>query len=157
MAEGLRLRGVKELRASLNKIEATGDAATAAAVQAIAAAGVTRVRSRLRGRPRWNHRGRSTRTGEEVNLEGPTHLGRSGGPGKFTGSLYRGVGKVKKPKRTALGYEGGFGIGGGVRNLYKAKLERTYPFFGPALDGLEPKAAALWDKAWTRVVNRRGW
>ena len=64
---------------------------------------------------------------------------------------------MKKPRTAGDGaYRGAVWIGkGGVRNLYKWRLEREYPYFEPAIEGMEPKVAPLWEKTWKRVIDRR--
>lgn len=148
--------GFDEARAELRRIDRDGRAATSAAVRAVQNLGKSRVRSRLRGKPRWGHRGASSRTGAEVNL-GFVSNPRSGGPGRFTGMLSSGVSGMKKPRAAGDGaYRGAVWVGkGGVRNLYKWRLEREYPYFEPAIKGMEPKVTPVWEKAWKRVIDRR--
>lgn len=148
--------GFDEARAELKKIDRDGRAATKSAVRAVQNLGKSRVRSRLRGQPRWGHRGASSRTGPEVNL-GFTFNPRSGGPGRFTGQLSSGVSGMKQPRSAGDGaFRGAVWVGkGGVRNLYKWRLEQEYPYFEPAIKGMEPKVAQVWEKAWKRVIDRR--
>lgn len=149
-------RGVDELKAELAAVNRDGNAATLAAIKASSALVKRRVRSRLRGKPRWTHRGASSRTGAAVDLDGPRNTPRSGGPGRFTGSLYRGVGAVRRPRGVAGVYQGGVGVGGGVRNLYKAKDEAAFPYFRPAVKASEAQIGAVWNAAWRKVIAKRG-
>jgi hypothetical protein len=152
------LEGVEAAKKDLKRFEADGAAATVASVRAVQNLAKARVRSRLRGKPRWSHRGASSRTGAAVNLGGPAHSPRSGSPGRFTGQLSTGVSGMKRPRlRMAGEVEGAVWMGkGSVRNLYKWKLEEQHPYFEPAVRGMEPLVAAVWEKAWRRVIERRG-
>jgi hypothetical protein len=113
------------------------------------------VKRQIRGRPRWDHRGASSRTGGAVNLHlSPPHVSRSGGPGRLTGVLARGVGGVRKPKPApGGGFQGGVGVGGGVRNLYKKRTEAKFPYFAPGVKKAEPKMAAVWEAAWAKATT----
>jgi len=147
--------GVKEFEAAIVAQNERVNAATLAALKANQNLIKRNVRSRLRGKPRWNHRGKSRRTGPEVNIDtGKGHTPRSGGPGKFTGKLYRGVGGVRKPKWNGVYWEGGVGVGGGVRNLYKKRVEAQFPYFKPAVEKSEAAVEATWAKAWGRAMSK---
>ena len=150
-----RFRGVTEVTEALRRVERNADKATVAAVRATQNVVKRKVRANLRNPPRWNHRGASSRTGDAVDLPGsPYHSARDGGPGRFTGTLYRGVGGVRRPRNVAGKVYGGVGIGGGVRNLYKGRTEQRYPYFAPATAGAEAEAAKIWEQAWTKVVDQ---
>ncbi|MEY9864171.1 hypothetical protein ABH935_009825 [Catenulispora sp. GAS73] len=149
-----RFRGLAEVTEALRRVEANGDKATVAAIRSTQNLLKRKVRANLRNPPRWNHRGASSRTGDAVNLPGsPYRSARSGGPGRFTGTLYKGVGGVRKPRTVAGKVYGGVGVGGGVRNLYKGRTEQRFPYFAPGVSGAEAEVAQIWEQAWTKVVN----
>lgn len=151
-------RGIHEAKTELRKMDVKADAAAVAGLKAIQSYGVKMVRSKLRGRPRWDIRGRSRIWSEPVNLGlyGASHNNpRAGAPGRFTGVLAKSVGQVKRPKRTALGtYKGGVGIGGMANNPRKGKLERDFPFFAPAMKQVETAALPMWEKAVRKSIER---
>jgi hypothetical protein len=151
----VRVHGVREAQGALVAMDKRIDVATVKALKASQQLVKTSVRSGLRGRPRWDHRGRSTRTGDAVNLDlSPHHVSKSGGPGRLTGTLSRGVGGVRTPKPIpGGGFAGGVGVGGGVRNLYKKRLEATYPYFKPGVRKAEPKITAVWNVAWAKATR----
>lgn len=151
----VRVRGVRETETALKAMDRRIDLATLKALKASQQLAKKTVRSGLRGRPRWDHRGASPRTGSAVNLNlSPHHVKKSGGPGRLTGTLSRGVGGVRKPKPLpGGGFAGGVGVGGGVRNLYKKRLEGQYPYFKPGLRKAEPKITAIWDGAWAKATR----
>lgn len=149
-------RGIDQAQKELARIDRDGRAATVGAVRAVQNLAKSRVRSRLRGKPRWSHRGASSRTGPEVNLDGPKNSPRSGGPGRFTGQLASGVSGMKRPRTGVEGVRGAVWMGkGGVRNLYKWRLEKDHPYFAPAVKAMEPQVAPIWEKAWKKVIDRR--
>lgn len=155
---GATVEGARSLKDALMGIADDGDAATLAAVKASANLMKSRVRSRLRGKPRWSHRGASSRTGAAVDLGGPAHSPRSGGPGRFTGQLAQSVRSSRRPRRTAEGYDTAVFMGGRktpVTNLYKGRQEKKYPYFAPGIKTAEPQIAVVWEKAWKRVIDRR--
>lgn len=148
-------RGIEEAKKELARIDKDGRIATVAAVRAVQNLAKSRVRSRLRGKPRWGHRGASSRTGAAVDLF-PGSSPRSGGPGRFTGMLASGVSGMKRPRSLAGTTKGAVWMGkGGVRNLYKWQQEEAFPYFAPAMKAMEPLVAPVWEKAWKRVIDRR--
>lgn len=155
MAEiGMRFEGLEELFAGLERMSRDIDTATVAALKATQSLAKASVKSGMRGAPRWDHRGASQRTGPGVSLHrNPRHLPRSGGPGKLTGTLQRGVGGVRRPRKTPEGFSGGVGVGGGVRNLYKRGTEGRFPYLEPGIRKAEPAMGAVWTKAWGRAVR----
>lgn len=157
MADGITVvvRGTKAVRRDLTRLDRQIDLATVRALKATQALAKKSIRSGMRGRPRWDHRGASARTGAAVNLNlTPHHISKGGGPGKLTGKLVRGVGGVRKPKPLpGGGFQGGVGVGGGVRNLYKKRLEGTYPYVRPGVRKAEPKMAAVWEAQWRRATS----
>lgn len=149
------VRGVKEAEAALIAMDRRIDLATIRSLKATQQLAKTSIRSGLRGRPRWDHRGASERTGGAVNLHlTPHHRAKGGGPGRLTGTLNKGVGGVKKPKPLpGGGFQGGVGVGGGVRNLYKKRLEGQYPYVRPGIRKAEPKMSAVWNAGWAKATR----
>ncbi|MET7982519.1 hypothetical protein [Streptomyces sp. NPDC005281] len=149
-----RVTGLRELDGALELMRRDVDLATIRALKATQALAKKSVRANLRGRPRWDHRGKSSRTGATVKLNlSPHHATKGGGPGRLTGTLSRGVGGVRRPRRTLAGYQGGVGVGGGVRNLYKKRNEGLYPYFAPGIRRAEPLMSKVWFEAWGRAVR----
>lgn len=154
MADSFRIYGLRELEAGLDRMERDIDRGTVAALKATQNLAKRSIRSGMRGRPRWDHRGASSRTGDAVSLNlTPHHSARSGGPGRLTGTLYRGVGGVRKPRKTLQGFEGGVGVGGGVRNLYKKRTEGKFPYVKPGVDKVERQFPDIWMKAWNKATH----
>lgn len=152
----VRVRGISRVQADLRLMNREIDLATIKALKATQALAKKSIRSGLRGRPRWDHRGASTRTGEAIKLNlSPHHVTKSGGPGRLTGTLSKGVGGVRRPKpMPGGGFAGGVGVGKGVRNLYKKRLESDYPYFQPGVRKAEPKMAAVWQAAYLKATAR---
>ncbi len=150
------VKGGAEVRSELRKIDLKVDLATLAALKKMQSVAKKNIRSRLRGRPRWDRRGASGRTGAEVNLNLSPHMVRKGGgPGRLTGTLSRGVGGVKKPKPIpGGGFKGGVGVGIRVTNLYKRQLEEKYPYFYPAIKKTELEAGPIWEAAYSKAIHR---
>jgi len=154
---GVTIKGLREAQAELKQIAHEGDDATKAAVNAAGALVARSIKSRMRGKPRWNHRGASKRTGPEVNTGGPAHSPRGGGPGKFTGTLASGVRKSRRPRPAPGGFSGAVIMGSKdtkIRNLYKGRTEENFPFWAPGVAAATPKVEAVWEKAWTRVIDK---
>lgn len=151
------MKGVDEIEAALSEMVAATDAATYAAMRAASQVAKTQVKQGMRGRPRWDRRGASSRTGPEVNLNlSPHHVSKAGGPGKLTGYMRGAVGVVKKPKKLGTAYHGGIGVGGGrtpTTNLYKAKVNAKYPYLQPGVTKAEPKMAVAWKRAWAKATE----
>ncbi len=152
------VRGVKQAEASLMRMDRQIDLATLKALKACQ--GLTRkaIKSGLRGRPRWDHRGRSSRTGATVNLNlNPHRVSKAGGPGKLTGSLARSIRSDKRPRPLpGGGFNGAVFAGGkgGPQNLYKGRLEGNFPYFKPGVDKATPGMAAIWTAAWGRATSK---
>lgn len=154
MAESFRIYGLRELNAGLDRMERDIDRATVAALKATQNLAKKSIRSGMRGRPRWDHRGASSRTGGSINLNlTPHHSPRGGGPGRLTGTLARGVGGVRRPRKTLSGFQGGVGVGGGVRNLYKKINEGKFPYVKPGVDKVERKFPEIWMEAWNKATH----
>jgi hypothetical protein len=149
---------VREAQAALAAMDKRVDLATAAATKKASGRVVTSIKAQMRGRPRWDRRGRSSRTGEEVNLNlNPHHVTKGGGPGKLTGSLSRSIRKSRKPRKTAEGYSVAVlaGGAGGPQNLYKGKVEATQPYFKPGVNKAVPKLPAVWEAAWAKATQTK--
>lgn len=152
---GVVVKGGAKVRRELTLMDLRVDAATRAALKTMQGAAKKNVRSRMRGRPRWDHRGASSRTGAAVDLNlSPHHVRRSGGPGRLTGQLSRHVGGARI-HQIGREFHGGVGVGGGVTNLYRGKVEAAYPFFGPGVKATEAKAEALWEAAWAKATKTK--
>ncbi|MFI2184620.1 hypothetical protein [Streptomyces sioyaensis] len=157
MGEGITVivRGTKEARTAVVAMDRRIDLATIKALRSTQNLAKRSIRSGMRGRPRWDHRGKSARTGDTVRLGlSPHHTTKGGGPGRLTGKLIKGVGGVRKPKPIpGGGFQGGVGVGGGVRNLYKKRTEGKYPYVRPGIRKAEPKMAAVWQASWGRATK----
>jgi hypothetical protein len=132
------------------------DLATLAALKKSQQAAKTAVRSGMRGRARWDHRG-AGKSGVAVNLKlNPPHVAKSGGPGQLTGHLRRAVGSVKRPKKVEGGWSGGVGAGGreSSTNVYRAKVEGAYPYMKPGVEKVKPKIPAIYHAAWLKATQK---
>lgn len=146
--------------AELSLIQKRVDIGTAAGVRKVQAVTKRSIKAQMRGRPRWDQRGKSKRTGPEVKLGlTPHHVSKGGGPGKLSGALSNSIRSSKKPRPVAGG-EGFSGVvfsGGasGPQNLYKKKVEATAPYFKPGLEKAKPKMPIVWHEAWAKAMNPR--
>lgn len=156
-AMSMIMTGVRETTTELGAIPDRANRAVATAIRKVERKIVTSVRKQMGGTPRWNHRGRSRVYSQPVNLGGPEHAPRGGGPGVFTGKLRRGVGGSRP---TTLGHTttAWVGIGGAKmqeNNLKKGRLEQRYPFFEPGV-----KAAGdllpIYEAELAAALKRRG-
>ncbi|PJM98133.1 hypothetical protein CG740_37250 [Streptomyces sp. CB01201] len=154
---GIVVRGAKDCEAALTAMDARINVATLKALKASQTAAKAAVKSAMRGRPRWDHRGKSKRTGPDVSLHlTPHHVSKGGGPGKLTGRLYGAVGVVKRPKPLPEGgFKGGVGCGGkdSVTNNYRTVIEAQYPYMKPGIKKAEPKMAVVWQAAWAKAIR----
>lgn len=154
---GVRV-SAREAQAALAAMDKRVDLATAAATKKASAKVVTTIKAQMRGRPRWDRRGRSDRTGAEVNLNlNPHRVTKAGGPGKLTGALSKSIRKSKKPRKTAEGYSVAVlsGSYGGPQNLYKGRVEANQPYFKPGVEKATPKLPAVWEAAWAKATQTR--
>lgn len=154
---GVLIEGTKECRAALSAMDKQVEVATAAATKKIGALAKRTVKQQMRGRPRWDRRGASSRTGPEVNLHlSPHHVSKGGGPGKLTGSLSRAVKVSRKPRITAEGASVAVFMGGSqtVANNYKAKIESEYPYFNPGISKAKLKMPAIYEAAWAKAISK---
>jgi len=150
------IKGAKRVVKETEEIEARVDKATWFAVKENQRILKLAIRRRLRGAPRWNQRG-AIGQAPAVKVAGPRHAPRSGGPGRMSGILYKGVGGKKRPLMRPGGVVvGGVGIGGAINNFKKGKLEEQFPFFKPAVEETEPKMAKGYEKGWNKAVNKMG-
>ena len=146
----------EDLHAALDTMSKRIDVATVSALKASQNLAKKSIRSRMRGRPRWDQRGKSRVYDKSVNLNlSPHHVSKGGGPGKFTGHLGRAVGSVKKPMKVPGGYKGGVGVGGPMSstNLYRALTEEKYPYFKPGVEKASKGMEAVWTKAWDKSIR----
>ncbi|MFJ8437677.1 hypothetical protein [Kitasatospora griseola] len=159
MAEGIgvSVRGVREAQAAVVAMDKRIDLATLKALKAVQGVTKSAIKSGLRGRPRWDHRGKSSRTGSTVNLGlTPHHVTKSGGPGRLTGSLSKAIRSDKRPRPVPGGGWNGVvlaGSKGGPQNLYKGQLEATYPYFKPGVNKAMPKIEGIWVAAWKKATS----
>lgn len=148
---------VGKAEAALTAIDRKVDLATTAALKKVTAQAAASVRSGMRGRPRWDRRGKSQRTGPEVNLNlSPHHVKKNGGPGRLSGSLSRYVKKSRNPRVEARGQTAVVFVGGSrtAVNLYKGLTEGRYPYFAPGIKKAEKKMPAVWSAAWAKATNK---
>jgi hypothetical protein len=145
-----------DLHAALDAVSRRIDVATVSALKATQNLAKKNIRSKMRGRPRWDQRGKSRVYTTSVNLNlTPHHVSKGGGPGKFTGHLSRAVGGVKKPKKTLGGFKGGVGVGGtrSTTNMYRGKVEGKYPYFKPGVESASKGMEAIWMKSWDKAIR----
>ncbi|MFJ2399861.1 hypothetical protein ACIOUE_01055 [Streptomyces xanthochromogenes] len=152
---GAVVRGTKEGIAAITAMDKRLELASLKALKASQSAAKSSIKAKMRGRPRWDHRGKSSRTGASVRLNlSPHHVSKSGGPGRLTGRLSGGIGGVRRPKPLPEGgFQGGVGAGGKLQNLYKRQVEDKYPYIKPGVRAAEPKMAVAWEAAWARAIR----
>lgn len=151
------VRGTREVRTALDAMDRRIDRATIAALKASQNLAKKTIKSGMRGRPRWDHRGRTGVGGAPVSLHlNPHHVRKGGGPGRLTGTLSRAVGGVRRPRRTPDGFSGGVGVGGreSLAVIYRAEVEARYPYMRPGLDKARAGMPVIWQRAWGRAINR---
>lgn len=157
---GALIEGAKAAELELAAMDKRVDAATIASLKKVQSLTAARVRSRLRGRPRWSHRGHGSGTWAFVpgfdTGGGKSHISRSGGPGRFTGTLNGAVKSSRKPRLKGFGtYSAVVFVGSKnakIANIYKSKLEGKYPYFKPGVKSAEPKMPAVWNAAWAKAT-----
>jgi hypothetical protein len=150
--------GFRECELEIEAIDKRVDLATAAAIKKVQSLTRTSIKGQMKGQPRWDHRGKSQRTGPGIKLEGrPRHSPRSGGPGKLSGALTSSIRASKKPRKAVGGYSGVVmsGGAGGPQNLYKRKVEGIAPYFKPGVDKATPKMPLVWNAAWAKATNTK--
>jgi hypothetical protein len=155
---GASVSGTKELNAVIRKVQRKVDVGTKYALKKVQGVAKTSIKSRMRGRPRWDHRGASSNTGQGVNLMlNPKVVKKSGGPGKLTGDLARSIRGSKVPRSAGPGAYSAVVMSGGQKgyqNNYKGATEAKYPFFAPGIKNAEPKMPAIWEAAWAKASAR---
>ena len=140
--------GVKEFNSATQEIEGRVDRATMNSLKTVQNKMKTAIRANLRGNPRWTQKGNNKITGANFQVSGTTgqhNFPRSGGPGRMTGVLYKGVGSVKKPQEVNGYFSGGVGIGAPPNNVKKRMLEAKYPYFAPAIAKVEPEVSKIYE------------
>ncbi len=157
MADGIGavIKGVKECEAALAAIDKRVTVATASATKKVGQLARRSIKAKMRGRPRWDRRGKSSRTGPEVNLNlSPHHVTKSGGPGKLSGSLGRAVKMSRKPRAEVEGFSVAVFMGGSKTpaNMYKGKTEAKFPYFTPGINTAKPKMPAIYEAAWAKAT-----
>jgi hypothetical protein len=153
----VRVRGVREVEGALQAMDKRIDLATLKALRASQQLAKASIKSGMRGRPRWDHRGRTGKGGAPVSLNlSPHHVTKGGGPGRLTGALSGAVGGVRRPKPLpGGGFAGGVGVGGrrSIAVIYRGEVEARYPYFRPGLRKAEPKMTAVWNTAWAKATR----
>ncbi|MFC1410513.1 hypothetical protein ACEZCY_14740 [Streptacidiphilus sp. N1-12] len=155
---GMRVEGTRDLGVALTAMQRRIDLATVKALKKSQSLTRNAIRGRMRARPRWDHRGASRRTGPAVSLDlTPHHVSRRGGPGKLSGALAASIRSSKRPrvKGQALSAVVMSGGAGGPQNLYKARIEGSYPYFRPGAQAAEKKIAPVWAEEWYAAVLGR--
>lgn len=119
------------------------------------------VKSRMRGRPRWAHRG-AWNGRPAVNVDVPKRkrkLGHGNSPGQFSGDLARAVVASKKARRKVNGTASAVAFVSAKKqpaiNAYKGQIERDFPYFKPGVDRTVPKIPALYEAAWAKATKKR--
>lgn len=156
------IHGVRAAQAELTAMDKRVDAATIAALKKVQSLARARIRSRLRGRARWNHRGQATQgpwtfvPGFDLPGSRTVHISRAGGPGRFTGTLNSDVKASRKPRREGKGTYTAVVMMGSktspIANVYKRRLEAKYPYFAPGVNSAEPLMPAVWEAAWAKAI-----
>ena len=156
--------GVNDFNSVTKDIELKTAQATIAGIKANQNKIKTAIRANLRGAPRWTQRGKSKVYDSNFQAEGTTgqhNSPRSGGPGRMTGVLYKGVGGVRKPKEVNGTWFGGVGIGSSygimkTNNFKKGTLEAKFPYFKPAVEKVLPVIAETYAAGWDKAISRMG-
>ncbi|AUG78098.1 hypothetical protein CFP65_3298 [Kitasatospora sp. MMS16-BH015] len=153
---GSRVSGVREIGEALTRMERRVDAATIKALKASQRVTRTAIKGRMRGRPRWGHRGASARTGANVTVDRTQgRITRAGGPGKLSGALLASIRSSKQPRRKgdALSAAVMSGGAGGPQNLYKKHVEARFPYFKTGAEAAEKKLPKIWEDLWRDAVH----
>ena len=147
--------GVKNFTAGVRELDSNVNLATIRALKLSQGQIKRAVKKNMEGAPRYNSHGANRVTGAAFKLEGaPTHAARSGPVGKLTGTLQRGVGGVKRPKKIRGIWFGGVGVGNKVNNVKKNVWEQKYPYFRPAVEKTEPRLGSNFEKSWGRAASK---
>lgn len=148
----------RSTQAALRRMDKRVGVATASATKKAGTKMVSTVKSGMRGRPRWDRRGKSSRTGPEVNLNlNPHTVHKGGGPGKLSGALSKSIRKSRKPRKKAGGYSIAVmsGGAGGPQNLYKRRVEANQPYFAKGIKKAEPKIPPIFEAAWAKATETK--
>jgi len=146
--------------AELVLIEKRVDVATGLAAKTAAQRAKTSVKSQMRGRPRWSHRGKWAGR-EQLNIPGPTRkvrAGGGGGPGKFSGQLMKSIRSSKKPRVVAGGASAALFASSKYNkaiNAYASKTEARFPYFEPGVKKFLPKVPTIFEAAWGKATRTR--
>lgn len=146
----------EETLAALTRLDRQIDPTTIKAIKKSQRVARTAIRGRMRSRPRWDQRGRSRRTGEEVNLHlSPHHVRKNSGPGKLSGALVSSIRSSKTPRKRGYQISGAVMSGsyGGPQNLYKKHVEAKYPYFAPGVKNAEKKLPPIWDGELDKMIK----
>lgn len=152
------IRGGREAQAELALMERRVDVASAVAIRKVTQMTKARIKGGMRGRPRWDRRGASSRTGPVVDLDlTPHHVTRNGGPGKLSGALIKSIRSSRRPRRVVGGFSAVVlsGGAGGPQNLYKRRIEARAPYFASGVKRATPKLPAIWDAAWAKATKTK--
>lgn len=148
----------RRTQAALSAMDKRVGVFTASATKQAGSKIASTVKSGMRGRPRWDRRGKSSRTGPEVNLNlSPHHVTKGGGPGQLSGSLRKSIRKSRKVRKEAGGYSIAVmsGGAGGPQNLYKRRVEAKQPYFAKGVKKAEPKIPPIFEAAWAKATKTK--
>lgn len=154
------VHGVEDAIAELTLIEKRVDIATGIAVKTAAQRAKTSVKSQMRGRPRWSHRGKWAGR-EQFDVPGPTRkvrAGGGGGPGKFSGQLQKSIRSSKKPRPVPGGSSAALFASSKFNkaiNAYASKTESRFPYFAPGVKKFLPKVPAIFEAAWGKATRTK--
>lgn len=151
--------GPSKFNSVTKDIENNVHKATVAGIKANQRVIVAAIRANLKGEPRWSQHGKNRVTGNNFQVQGTQgqhNSPRSGGPGRMTGDLYKGVGGVKKPRKESGTWYGGVGVGKMENNVKKGVWEAKFPYFKPAIEKALPKLAGRFDKDWDKAIHKMG-
>lgn len=155
---GGTVRSAELAQAALAAMDKRVDLGTAAGIKKVQQITKSSVKSGMRGRPRYDRRGRSRVYAMGVNLNlNPHVVKKSGGPGRFAGALFKSIRGSKRPRKVIGGYSAVVfsGGAGGPQNLYKKKVEQDQPYFKPGVERAKPKMPAVWHAAWAKATKTK--
>ncbi|MDH6108860.1 hypothetical protein P3T36_002991 [Kitasatospora sp. MAP12-15] len=152
--------GIEGANSELEAMRKRVDKASQAAIRKVQSTTKASIKSGMRGRPRWDRRGRSKIYAMGVNLNLSPHVvSKQGGPGTFAGALFKSIRSSKKARNTGTGEFSGVvfsGGAGGPQNLYKKRVEAKFPYFAPGVNKAQPKFAKVWEDAWKKATKTGG-
>ncbi|RCH68721.1 hypothetical protein DT019_08585 [Streptomyces sp. SDr-06] len=152
----VRIKGMPEIEGALGSMLRRVDLASLRALKRTQTVAKSSIRSGMRGRPRWDRRGRRPYQSAGINLNLTPHVvHKSGGPGSLSGHLRASVGVVKRPKKVGDLFRGGVGTGGlkSYTNRYRKTIEGKFPYVAPGVKKAEPKMPAIWEKEWALATQ----